>query len=350
MNRLESLDFLRGWAAVLVVISHLVGVFWAGQPGLQKLMGYQSIGSVALPYADWIVKNKLLFGQLGVAIFFILSGFVITRSLERFKSWGFLINRAIRIYPVYISGFCVLILGLYLVDFEGDGIPYTYQHLLIHSLIIVRQWFGYTRIDGISWTLEIELYFYVIMFSLFQLSENINLLGVLVVFFISALITSLRCKIGWYESRQIMMVGYMLLGYFFYMLINSKIHKCYFFTLIISELAVVFSFFNNTKPFALDVWGWFIGYLLAPFIFGLALLIFCEKRIDPFSKFLANISYPLYVSHAIFGYSLLVCFLKSGCNEWFSLTAVMVCIVLTAYLIHFYIEKPSIQLSRKFNH
>lgn len=81
MKRLDTLDFLRGWASIFVVISHLVGVFWVNQKGLQGLMGYTDISDIFLPYSSWIIDNSLFFGQFGVAIFFLISGYVITLSL-----------------------------------------------------------------------------------------------------------------------------------------------------------------------------------------------------------------------------------------------------------------------------
>ena len=85
-NKIFSLQYLRAFAALWVLITHVLqncevkpnGVFWAGQ---------------------W-----------GVDIFFLLSGFIIFITTKEKSSWiDFSIKRVFRIYPAYL-----LILGLYI--------------------------------------------------------------------------------------------------------------------------------------------------------------------------------------------------------------------------------------------
>lgn len=348
MKRLDILDFFRGWASILVVISHLMGVFWVGQSGLESLMGYQSIGELNLPYAKWIIENKLFFGQFGVAIFFLISGYVITLSLEKYHGFGFLINRIIRIYPVYIIGFLFLILGLYIVDFDHNGIPYTRDHLLIHMLIVVRQWLDYKRIDGISWTLEIELYFYITMFMLFQFKNDIRH-TIISIFFITLLLGVIFIPLDWYQKRQLLMIAYMLLGYMVYKVKNNtnSITQLIFFYLI--TLAVMYNFYSNTKPFSNHLLSWYVPYMIAPLLFFWAIFYLDNYKIDIISKFFANISYPLYVVHQIFGYALLVYLLKAGYSSWSALIIVISGVIFLAYLIHLFIEKPAFKFAKKFN-
>jgi peptidoglycan/LPS O-acetylase OafA/YrhL len=260
----------------------------------------------------------------------------------------------IRIYPVYITGFVVLVFGLYIVDFNGDGIPYTKEHLLIHSLIVVRQWFGYQRIDGISWTLEIELYFYITMFILFQFQNNRRHVLISIILMSIALVIVSRIRLflqfDWYESRQLLMIGYMLLGYFFYKAKKNHISlfQVVFFYVVI--LSAMYLFYQNTKPFSFDFWRWYIPYFISPILFFWIIFYWREYRIDYVSKFFSQISYPLYVVHPIFGYSLLVYLLKAGYSSWLALIIVWVVVILMAYFIHQLIEKPALRYAKKFNY
>jgi peptidoglycan/LPS O-acetylase OafA/YrhL len=90
---LAPLDGLRGISILMVITAH---VYRPGWPGLG--------------------------GALGVTIFFVLSGFLITRLLIREEAergsvdmWGFYIRRAFRLFPLYyavLAVYCVLLLGL----------------------------------------------------------------------------------------------------------------------------------------------------------------------------------------------------------------------------------------------
>ncbi len=83
MERLKCLDGLRGVLAVYVMVSHMAPF-------------------ACLP--AWL-RSALSHGGAGVDVFFILSGLVIVRSLERFeyRSGPFLRARVIRIFPVYLA-------------------------------------------------------------------------------------------------------------------------------------------------------------------------------------------------------------------------------------------------------
>ena len=84
MKRIESLDGLRGIAILLVILYH----------------GYY-IWYEYLPFGDKY-SNVFLFkyGNLGVQLFFLISGFVILMSLEKTSSYlKFLKNRWIRLFP-----------------------------------------------------------------------------------------------------------------------------------------------------------------------------------------------------------------------------------------------------------
>ena len=248
---------------------------------------------------------------------------------------------------MYIIGFLFLILGLYIVDFDKDGIPYTIEHLSIHSLIIVRQWFHYQRIDGISWTLEIELYFYIIMFTLYQFKNHKYI--IIPLFLVCILFVVLKLQLDWYEKRQILLIGYMLLGYLLYRAKHTKAPLVLVMFFYLTILIVMYNFYSHTKPFLTHLQGWYTPYLVAPPLFYTVIFFFKNYKIDFISKFLANISYPLYVVHQIFGYALLVYFLKDGYSSWFALVIVLFIVFVISYIIHLLIEKPALKYAKKFN-
>ena len=96
-----NLNGVRFLAALVVIIHHVeMGKFWLGQPNIYDK---SFVGGV--------------FGQLGIIMFFVLSGFLITYLLlEEHRKTGtisikdFYIRRMLRIWPVY---YLIVILGFF---------------------------------------------------------------------------------------------------------------------------------------------------------------------------------------------------------------------------------------------
>ncbi|MGD9744518.1 MAG: acyltransferase family protein, partial [Dongiaceae bacterium] len=115
--RVEFANALRGLAALFVLISHHLGQFWldrslavryADMPRLEDSVPTPLLVSILNPtrYIDW--------GAFGVALFFLISGFVIPFAFERYGWKGFLAGRFFRIYPTYAVGFTATLLAIYL--------------------------------------------------------------------------------------------------------------------------------------------------------------------------------------------------------------------------------------------
>ena len=127
-----SLQLLRFIAAFLVLISHI-------PIGESNLLG-------EFP------------GVIGVDIFFVLSGFVMYRSLRSTKSpFEFFYERCLRIYPLYI------VITLCLVGYKlfmGQIIDISH---LATSILLIPNYLNGEYIDPImvlGWTLQYEMFFY----------------------------------------------------------------------------------------------------------------------------------------------------------------------------------------------
>lgn len=141
-HKLEGVQVLRGYAAMLVVVTHL----W-------------SIGhlSATLRFAR--------IGGLGVDIFFVISGFIMCYSLKDGSSPGdalqFLKKRAYRVYPIYL-----LILLPFLIEYfyQGStGVIRADPILAVGNLLLLPSFFAgesYRMLVGPAWTLSYELLFY----------------------------------------------------------------------------------------------------------------------------------------------------------------------------------------------
>ena len=143
--KIKSIQALRGIAANLVVIFHVIGA--------KNAYGY---GSTLLDgFAHW--------GAIGVDIFFIISGFVMALSIEGSNKSPveFMTDRIVRIIPTYYF-ITILMFLLYMlmpngaVDSEDINLQYLAQSLFFISSIF----FDKNPIAYVGWTLELELIFY----------------------------------------------------------------------------------------------------------------------------------------------------------------------------------------------
>lgn len=146
--RLRVLDGLRGIAVLLVLWYHVWEISWLS-PG---------------PALDFIPAT----GFIGVQLFFFLSGFVISYPFIRAMAqataaptWGhFAWRRFIKIVPSYVLSIVVAYaIGYAQIQPGASTLPDIVTHLLF-----IHTWFPgrYGTIDGVLWTLAVEVEFYFI--------------------------------------------------------------------------------------------------------------------------------------------------------------------------------------------
>lgn len=144
--RLGVLDGLRGIAVLLVLWYHIWEISWLS-PG---------------PRLDFLPAT----GFVGVHLFFFLSGFVIAYPFVRAAlaqqsqpSWSeFAWRRFIKIVPSYVLSIAVAYaIGYAQVQPSAATVPDLVTHLLF-----IHTWFPqrYGTIDGVLWTLAVEVEFY----------------------------------------------------------------------------------------------------------------------------------------------------------------------------------------------
>lgn len=148
VERIEFLDLLRGVSALVVMLSHYIHGF----PILNGFL-FNSEKTINL----WTLLSAIkIDGSFGVALFFLVSGFVISKSIESHTLISFLIQRIFRIYPTYII--CSILLFIFSISIGTSNINSWLSALLTTTLF--RDWIGVNPFDSISWTLEIEVKYY----------------------------------------------------------------------------------------------------------------------------------------------------------------------------------------------
>ncbi|MGN8278175.1 acyltransferase family protein [Pseudomonas sp. SMN5] len=145
MDRNNSLDSLRFLAALCVAVAHCLTAF-STQPYHAQTLSMMDFSNVEGVFARLI---QLVFNaHSAVIIFFVLSGFVLTMSLQRLSAvnygvefFAFVIRRVYRIFPALICS--LIILGV-LISYPSEK--------LVQNMFLMD-----TSINSVAWTLKVEL-------------------------------------------------------------------------------------------------------------------------------------------------------------------------------------------------
>lgn len=345
---------LRGLAALMVLISHHYGVFWGDN---ERIIVAKMINAPVLDIKTpffiqylWKLPNYS-WGLCGVAIFFLISGFIIPFSLKKYSLNNFLTARLFRIFPTYMVGFSITLLSIYFASkYFNRPWPFSSQQIIIHFFPGLRDILDSIGIDGIIWTLEIEIKFYVLcaIFIKFFKRSNLYLFFIPIFLFLTSL--TINFLMNRYQFNAVFYRFFLIFlfnsQYIIYMFIGVALH--YLFEKKISNqkacvlILLFFSLFLIQWKITIykESFMQFVNYVIALVIFLSSFVYRSKFNENNFFNFLAKISYPLYVSHGVFGYVLLRILIINGFNPIFSLLGTTLICLLNAFLIHKYVELP----------
>jgi len=158
--RLEGIDLLRGIAVITVLIYHFFALL-----GLEQLSFFKYVHS---------------FGTLGVSLFFVISGYLIYRSLTfSVKTYGkknglirYALHRFFRIVPAYYVNFiAVLLLATFVITpdylYSKGFLGQILSHLSFSAYFVYKD--TGLGVNGAYWTLDIEMLWYIVVAFLFVL-------------------------------------------------------------------------------------------------------------------------------------------------------------------------------------
>ena len=187
-GRLESIDFLRGVAAFMVVVCHAA-----------------SYGDFTTISDSWFqnVVYLLSQGHLGVPLFFVISGFCIhaqwSKKFEISRSVGFDFRafwkrRLVRLYPPYLVALCIsmglMVVALYMEKSIGLLEIYPERSVLWLGLDFVSHVFmlhGFHPVfdtgggNSVYWTLAREEYLYALYFVILLFRRRLSMFAINVI-------------------------------------------------------------------------------------------------------------------------------------------------------------------------
>lgn len=154
--RMAFLDGLRGIACVSVLLCHLF------VPEISAIS--ESLKAVVPAFLPALLGH----GDLGVEVFFVVSGFVIAYSLRshrinRSLAWRFAVRRSIRLDPPYVFTL-VLAIGVWALmlkdSFHEVGEKFEGVPGLLANAFYLQDILHYPAVFSVAWTLCLEIQFY----------------------------------------------------------------------------------------------------------------------------------------------------------------------------------------------
>jgi peptidoglycan/LPS O-acetylase OafA/YrhL len=311
-GRIATIDGLRGIAIAAVVWFHLWQISWQ---------------SATIPFVNLSLQPIAETGFLGVALFFFISGFVLMLPYAQARLTGtaapqlrhFAERRFRKIVPSYVLAIALmLLLGFQTYATFGDGARDVLAHLLF-----IHDWFASTNvsIDGVMWSLGVEIQFYVLFPLLVLAFVRRPLLSALALFAVANgwRIWCMLSSHFYYEQRLAQLPGYIdffaagMLAAFAYVAIATRRpqlaqRRWVFTALSVAGLVTLVLLANDCYGHRFDrewpqLWAvqWRSAVALACLATALGSLFAVRAYqlalANPVLLFLAAISYNLYLWH-----------------------------------------------------
>lgn len=280
-------------------------------------------------------------GYYGVHLFFLISGFVIYMTLERTTNTrDFIISRATRLYPAYWAALALTFTVVALAGLPGrEG---TSLDALL-NVSMLHQYVGARSVDGVYWTLTIELAFYAWMLAFWRIGLLSQPLRMLLVWLgINSLVVALAATFQIATPSAVssaLLIGYgnlFFAGIGFYL---WKEHRSPASLLLITS-SLVFEALLRPDSIATNI---AIYALFALAISGRLRLLATRPLL-----YLGAISYPLYLVHQYIGYVIIRQLYASNISHPILILGIPIAIaLLLAVFIHHFVEEPALHTLRQ---
>lgn len=315
-SRLDCIDTLRGLAALGVVICHVTSAL------------------------DVSINRVGDYGGLGVEVFFVISGFVITYSLwsheysmRQFPRY--MIRRALRLEPPYLASVALSIVVQVAVQqapaYRGSHVDISTVQI-VYNLFYLIPFTDYDWLNPSYWTLAYEFAFYIIVGLTFGLFARRNA-AFTILFAIAVLIAKRSLTAEW---------DYQIL------------------TFVVGILAMRYAVGLDQRP---EWFTWTIGCVAAIAMIGsfaeaaavaLTALIIVASRDVQFGRrltMIGTISYSMYLTHEIVALRVVNLGMRLGAGMLFQLMllglSILIAIIFAAIFWKVF-EAPALKISRSF--
>ena len=357
MRRFEWANALRGVAALTVLACHFAVAFWISQDVSAGLARRRPLypGSTGAPgFARVLDSLPVDLAALGVSLFFLLSGFVIAISLERYSRRGFLVGRLMRVLPTYASGYLVTCGVIWLMSDPN--------HELSPSSILSGAVPGLAYLlrmpapgDGIVWTLIVELVFYAVCLATYRaLTRHWQAIvavaaGCVAMQWIlgSVALDPHLAGLAYVVALACPFIPVMLVGVTLSARRRERLSGRAT-AIVVPLLAATYVLLASTTTVAPASVKYRATFVFAMTAFAMIAAVGDRWRQHPVASFFADISYPLYVVHPVLGYATISVLTGHGVPSALAVLAASVVALVAAWCLHVIVEAPTHTLGRRW--
>lgn len=329
-GRLHALDALRGLAALYVVIYHDTLRFPRFMQGLPM-----DHDAALLP---GLTQQES--GIIPVLWFFLISGFVITWTVDRCRTpLDFVVSRFSRLYPAYWAALAITVALQLAWPLPGPA-PHATQ--VLANTTMLQEYAGFANVDGVYWSLTIELLFYAYALVLFATGLWRHVHVVALAWAVAALLWAVLVQAGiavpWRVQQLLLLefAPFFAAGMMLYRLWRNERRAWTVATVAVCAAAVLVAY----RPVS------------AATVFGVAAMMFgaTQGRLRwlaaPPLLWLGSISYSLYLSHQTASFMVMRALDAAGSPHWLGILAGIAAALALAYAITTLVERPALHVIR----
>lgn len=340
------IDLLRGPAALLVLYSHYVGVYLASHHQTYWLKEWVN----TLFVRPLVIVDQ--FGQLGVMVFFLISGFIITHVARSENVLRFGIRRVFRIYPGYwLIAIIVIVFG---ISGAGFKLAWLGNWADVARIVTITNYLHAPQhlVLGVGWTLQIEVMYYAMIACAMPLIRRAPFWAMVVELAFVFVVIANAHSFGddWYLfAANVAYLPYLLIGQAIYFYWAGGLKGRWAFLLgWMCYFAAVFGVYRILTTFLEPTQSRILCLVLALGIFVWALNYGHRIGLMRVPKFFSDISYALYLIHGPLGFVLLAK-LHPLIGYGNAAAIATVASIAAAAAIHYVAERPCIRLGRRLS-
>lgn len=343
VSRNNGLELLRFGAALSVLYGHLI---WSATFATDIST---IVGAVKLPlipedtHVIWQFQNVYGFltrggniTAVGIAIFFLITGWLTPDLMERYKPKAYLINRFFRIMPLLVFA---TLLSAVIVIAMGGTMPVTWLGLIGTSTTLYRE-IGVTVLLPVVWTLAIEIKFYLLSFAIGK--WNIRKLiyttfGCLIAYFLSIYVGGSLLIL----AHDLHFILFILVGIGLRFAVNQRVAIPIVFTMISFNLSRINYALLAIQPHQ--------DFNISNQVIAIVIFLIClynSNRISNHIRTWAKLTYSIYLLHLVPGLGL-ICLLRDYTSPTIAVCFATTIIFFLALFSYRYIESPFIMLGKK---